>query len=100
MRWSICCVATVVTRDVPGFDEASRLFRPGVFRLNVCVGRDLLAERADGGAGLDDLARWVPHPVYAVQGWLSICSPTPDRRDEVLELVRAAHQRASARHRG
>lgn len=91
--------ATVVTRDVPGFDEASRLDRPGVFRLNLSVGRDVLAARADGDAAPDDLDRWVPHPVYAAQGWLSICSPAANRRDEILELAHAAHQRARARQR-
>ena len=89
--------ATVVTQDVPGFDEASRLSRPGVFRLNLSVGRDVIAERADGGAAADHLNQWLPHPVYAVQGWISICSPAAERRGEVLELLHGAHQRAQRR---
>ena len=32
--------ATIVTKDYTGFDTASDLNRPGVFRLNVGVGRD------------------------------------------------------------
>jgi len=90
--------ATVVTHDVPGFDEASRLSRPGVFRLNLSVGRKVLAERADDAATPDALDRWIPHPIYAVQGWISICSPASDRRGEILELVQSAHQRARLRH--
>jgi hypothetical protein len=31
--------ATIVTKDYPGFDTASDLDRPGVFRLNLSVGR-------------------------------------------------------------
>ena len=31
--------ATIVEHDVPGFDEASQLDRPGVFRLNLDLGR-------------------------------------------------------------
>ena len=32
--------ATIVTKDYPGFDEASNVDREGVFRLNASVGRD------------------------------------------------------------
>jgi len=32
--------ATIVVNDYPGFDEASNLSRPGVFRVNVSVSRD------------------------------------------------------------
>ena len=31
--------ATIVEHDVPGFDEAAQLDRPGVFRLNLDLGR-------------------------------------------------------------
>lgn len=36
--------ATIVTKDYPGWDEASQVDRDGVFRLNVNVGRDRFAE--------------------------------------------------------
>ena len=36
--------ATIVTKDYPGFDEASHVDREGVFRLNVSVGRQGFAE--------------------------------------------------------
>lgn len=36
--------ATIVTKDYPGFDEASNVDREGVFRLNVSVGRQRFAE--------------------------------------------------------
>src|SRR5215470_18919263 len=36
--------ATIVTKDYAGFDAASELDRPGVFRLNLAVGRDRFTE--------------------------------------------------------
>jgi hypothetical protein len=77
--------ATIVTKDYPGFDTASNLNRPGVFRVNIAVGRDAYrdllghppAAHADHRAGYDysTLDRLVPHPVYAAQGWVSILNP-------------------------
>ena len=32
--------ATIVTKDYPGFDTSPKLDRPGVFRLNLAVGRE------------------------------------------------------------
>lgn len=43
--------ATVVTKDYVGFDTASNLDRPGVFRLNVGVGREKIPGRAGLRAG-------------------------------------------------
>ena len=68
--------ATIVTKDYGDFDAFSRLDRPGVFRLNVEVGRERFealvgyAPAAHGGqehdyAALDQV---LPHPVYATQG--------------------------------
>src|SRR5207247_370437 len=36
--------ATIVTKDYDGFDTASELNRPGVFRVNVAVGRERFTE--------------------------------------------------------
>jgi hypothetical protein len=35
--------ATIVVKDYPGHNEASRLDRPGTFALNIGVGRALFA---------------------------------------------------------
>lgn len=83
--------ATIVTHDTPGWDEVSRLDRPGVFRLNLHVGRHHVPTVSDdidysrGGVVL-------PDPQYARQGWVSIVNP-PDPV-EVGEL--AARARALA----
>jgi hypothetical protein len=100
--------ATIVERDVPGFDEDSRLDRPGVFRLNVELGRAEF-ERRFGFAPKDfedhrgefDFARagrLMPHPGYALYGWASIVSPGPEMLDEIDVLITHARARAGDRH--
>src|SRR6266550_2420329 len=76
---------TIVTKDYPGFDTASRLDRPGVFRVNIAVGRhgyqDLFGhpptEHTNHQASYDysALDQPIPHPVYARQAWISILNP-------------------------
>ena len=100
--------ASIVERDVPGFDEESQLDRPGVFRLNVELGRTEF-ERRFGFAPKDfeehrgefDFARadrLVPHPGYALYGWASIVSPGPQMLPEIDRLVTHARARAVDRH--
>src|SRR5436309_10455092 len=77
--------ATIFTAD--DFDEGvpSQLSRPGVFRLNLGVGRETF-ERLVGSTSDPDYTafdRILPHPVYAKQRWISILNPTeasPRRR--------------------
>ena len=101
--------ATVVTKDYPGFDESSRLDRPGAFRLNLNVGRErftelfgfapsAFAEHHDGfDYAADDVL--VPHPVYGQQAWVAVVNPGPATQEAVRELVAVAHARAARRHR-
>jgi hypothetical protein len=101
--------ATIVTKDYPGFDEASNVDREGVFRLNISVGRrrfeELLgyppAQQADHQADHDYTAidRVIPHPVYAAQGWVSILNPGGRTDGQARALITEAHARAAARHR-
>jgi hypothetical protein len=94
--------ATIVTTDE--HDQASNLSRPGVFRLNVGVGRATF-ERLVGSALEPDYAaldRVLPHPVYAKQLWLSILNPSHSTFESVVKpLLAEAHDRlaaARARH--
>ena len=74
--------ATIVTKDYTGFDEASRLDRPDVFRLNIGVSRDTyhaLFGQAPGNVDTENtdhdfsaLDRLMPHPVYAQQSWACV----------------------------
>jgi hypothetical protein len=101
--------ATIVIKDYTGFDEASRLDRPGVFRLNVSAGRqrfvELLGYQPHDQAGHDSdfdygaLDTVLPHPTYARQGWVSIVNPGERTADLARTLLTEAHDRVVARHK-
>ena len=88
--------ATIVTTDEHDMGSPSDLARPGVFRLNIGVGRATF-ERLVGAmvdpdyAALDTI---VPHPVYAKQRWIAILNPSRRSFDELVEpLIEEAYQR-------
>ncbi len=96
--------ATIVTTDEHDEGAPSNLSRPGVFRLNIGVGRETF-ERLVGGMVAPDYAAFeqiLPHPVYAKQLWISILNPSDATfRDVVMPLLTEAHDRlaaARARH--
>ncbi|MDO3704444.1 DUF6194 family protein [Micromonospora sp. C28SCA-DRY-2] len=100
--------ATLVYHDTPGFDEDSRLDRPGVFRLNIELGRLEFqrlfgyppAELPDRRSALDFTRLDViqPHPAYGLHGWACVLNPGVERLPEVDRLLDLAHRRARARH--
>jgi hypothetical protein len=97
--------ATIVTTDEHDEGAPSNLSRPGVFRLNIGVGRATF-ERLVGSMAEPDYAsfdRLLPHPVYAKQLWISILNPSDATfRDTVAPLLTEAHDRLAAqraRHR-
>ena len=100
--------ATLVTQDYPGFDTASDLGRPGVFRVNVGVGRAAFtalfgyspAAHADHAEAYDYavLDRLLPHPVYATQGWVCVLNPGAETSARLESLLREAHAAAAKRH--
>ncbi|WP_327003320.1 erythromycin esterase family protein [Dactylosporangium sp. NBC_01737] len=97
--------ATIVGQDTPGWDEASRLDRPGVFRVNVHAGREAFqrllgyppAELEERQAGIDfaRLDTVLPHPAYGRQGWVCILNPGPRTAPDLEELIAIAHRRAA-----
>lgn len=101
--------ATIVVKDYEGFDTASDLNRPGVFRVNIGVGRAVFEEllgyppaaHADHHQALDYrvLDRLLPHPVYAAQSWVCVLNPGEATAARVRDLLTGAHARAAARHR-
>jgi len=101
--------ATIVTKDYPGFDTESRLDRPGVFRLNIAVGReaftDLIGHSPADHARHHDRFDYaaadqvLPHPAYATQSWVCIVNPGPETEALTRELLSAAHTRAALRYR-
>ena len=101
--------ATIVINDYPGFDTASNLNRPGVFRLNLAIGRDRFSElfglspaefaKQPNEFDFTALDRIIPHPVYAKQGWISVLVPGAGTEDQVGQLILQAYERARGRYR-
>lgn len=88
--------ATIVTTDEHDEGAPSDLVRPGVFRLNIGVGRDTF-ERHVGSMDAPDYAaidRVIPHPVYAKQRWIAILNPSHATFESVVKpLIAEAHDR-------
>ena len=96
--------ATIVTTDEHDMGEPSNLARPGVFRLNIGVGKETF-ERLVGSVAEPDYAaldQVLPHPVYAKQRWLAILNPSRESFDQVVKpLIAEAHERlVKQRRRG
>ena len=100
--------ATIVTKDYGDFDNASQLDRPGVFRLNIGVGRDTFralfgaapGERSDRSPTYDYAAldRVMPHPVYAPQSFVCVLNPGADTFETAKPLLTEAYARVATRH--
>jgi hypothetical protein len=94
------------------FDRVSQLDRPGVYRLNIGVGRtayrslfgtevprlgpDGVVSTGHDFTALDEL---LPHPVYAPQWWVSVLTPSEETFARVRFLLTGAHSRAAKRAR-
>ena len=102
--------ATLATADNE-YDRASKLDRPGVFRLNVGVGRETYKSLfgshppkrrsgrvVDPGHDFTALDRLMPHPVYAPQNWVCVLNPGDETFAAVQPLLREAYERAVQRH--
>ncbi|AGU50523.1 hypothetical protein VAPA_1c34370 [Variovorax paradoxus B4] len=92
--------ATIVTKD-NDFDSASNLNRPGVFRLNVGVGKEtfraLFGELDEGNIDFTALDKLMPHPVYAKMYWVSVINPSNKTFETVKPLLTEARSLAIAR---
>jgi hypothetical protein len=91
--------ATIVTTDEHDEVAPSQLSRPGVFRLNLGVGRATFARLVGSMAepAYATFDRILPHPLYAKQLWISSLNPSDATfRDVVLPLLTEAHDRLSA----
>ena len=80
----------------------SDLARPGVYRLNIGVSKVTFdaavgSVKAPDYTALDEL---MPHPVYAMQHWISILNPSETTFHEVVKpLLAEAHERVARGHR-
>ena len=96
--------ATIVTKDYPD-DTASRLDRPGAFRVNVAAGAEqfhrLTAQQPDASTAppvdpsMSDVV--LPHPVYGSLNWLAVVNPGSNTTAVLKELLAAAHHSARDR---
>ena len=94
--------ATIVTTDEHDMGNPSDLARPGVFRLNIGVGRETFNRLAGTMADADyrALDTVLPHPVYAKQRWLAILNPSRGTfADVVKPLLAEAHDRLATARR-
>ncbi len=100
--------ATLVTSDFN--DAASDLTRPGVYRLNIGVGRStyearfgppplgpITTEPIDTGHDYTVLDVLMPHPIYASLSWVCVLNPSPGTFDGLQPLLEEAHRIASDR---
>jgi hypothetical protein len=91
--------ATIVTKDYGDFDDKSNLNRPDVFRLNIGVSKvtfgKLFPEERDWDFTALDVP--MPHPVYAVNHWVSVLNPSPGTFETLKPLLTEAYEIAVRR---
>ena len=103
--------ATIVTKDYGDFDRASNLDRPGVFRLNIGVGKDTYrklfgpqpkspppGEPVATGHDFAALDEILPHPFYASMSWISVLNPSEATMEKLRPLIAEAHSIAVKRY--
>ena len=102
--------ATIVTKDYGEFDRSSNLDRPGVFRLNIGVGKDTYRSlfgsppSPPGEAGVVDtghdfaaLDQLMPHPAYGHLSWVCVLNPSDATFPTLRPLIAEAYELAVSR---
>jgi hypothetical protein len=100
--------ATIVVKDYGEYDNQSQLDRPGVYRLNIGVGRDAFrqlfgyvpGEEPPPGTQYDYAAldRLMPHPLYAPQAYVCVLNPGAATFEAVKPLLATAYQNDVTRY--
>lgn len=93
--------ATIVTKDYGDFDNASKLDRPGVFRLNIGISKETFAtlfgvETEHDFTALD---RLMPHPVYGRNHFVCVLNPSDSTFESITPLLKEAYEIAVRRAR-
>jgi len=98
--------ATIKDRDGEN-DNASKLDRESIFRLNIGTSRARYLERfgdlpkrpakgevIEGAWQFTDINILTPHPIYGWMGWVSVINPTQDVFTELQPMIDAAYEKA------
>ncbi|MFE5672221.1 DUF6194 family protein [Agromyces sp. NPDC056523] len=95
--------ATIVTKDYPD-DAASDLGAPDRWRVNIHVDRATFRESTGEDprrlTSVHDFAAADvinPHPVYGALGWICVVVPAERTMEQVVALLRQAHDAARSR---
>ena len=98
----------MVIHDYEGWDTESRLDRDGIYRVNIAIGRSgfeklLRHAPAEHTADHDEFDYtatdvFLPHPIYAAQGWVSILNPAEQTSTQLRSLLDDAYSLAARRH--
>ncbi len=91
--------ATIVIKDYGDFDNASKLDRHGVFRLNIGISKETFAKlfAAEADHDFTALDRLMPHPVYARNHFVCVLNPSDSTFDEIKPLLQEAYEIAVRR---
>jgi uncharacterized protein DUF6194 len=85
--------ATIVTKDYGDFDNASKLDRPDVFRLNIGVSKKTFAKLFVNVSEHDftTLDRLMPHPVYGRNHFVCVLNPSEPTFESTKPLLAEAY---------
>jgi len=91
--------AAIVTQPYGEFDNASKLDRPGIFRLNVGVSKETFARLFAAARDYDFTALDVlmPHPVYATNHFVCVLHPSDSTFEALRPLLKEAYEIAVKR---
>jgi len=90
--------ATIVSKD-NDFDNASKLDRPSIFRLNIGISKETYASLF---SAIDEQNGWdfavldeiIPHPVYGRIHWVCVNKPSVHTFKRVMPLLMEAFEMA------
>ena len=95
--------ATVVTTDK--YDRYSDLARPGVYRLNIGIGKNTYramfpVDRIPTEAGHDfsALDLFMPHPEYGKVYWVCVLNPSEGTFERIKPLLAEAYELAAKKY--
>jgi hypothetical protein len=100
---------TFKEKDGPN-DAASKVNRPGVYRLNLGIGKPTFVQRfgavparpagggvVDTGHDFTQLDRILPHPVYGWMAWVCVLNPSEPTFEELRPLIDEGYRLAVAK---